>query len=137
MTNPKHPSFNRCPQHTSVAPAKASDAQAGRTGAVRPGPTDHVERMRVLDTPAALQHQRDPERLRRYILDAPDLAQQELRQQALLDTSCSTLSLWPQEPSSSSLSFASSSVRQNSRVVNMGLFAWPVLVSHACSLSVR
>lgn len=91
---------------------------------------DNVERMRVVNTPAGLLHQRDPERLRRYILDAPDEVQQAHRQQVLLDTSFSTLSLWPQTPSSSSY-------RQDSRVVNMGLFAWPVLVSHGCALRVR
>jgi hypothetical protein len=137
MIHPKPPSPTPRPK-ASTASAAAPDAQtekaanpAGRQRASRNAPAgsnshDEVERIHTVHTPAGLLSLRDPERLRRYILEAPDEAQQECRQQALLEQSFRTLATWPERSSSNQC-----------RVVNLGLLAWPVLVCYDHPLKIR
>lgn len=137
MTHPKPPSpapRRKASTAGAVAPdssivktaTPASRAQAGRIIPAVSSSTDEVVRIRTVNTPAGLLSLRDPERLRRYILEAPNEAQQEFRQRALLEQSFRTLATWP-VPSSSSLC----------RVVNLGLLAWPVLVCYDHPLRIR
>lgn len=85
--------------------------------------------IRYASTPSALLSQRDVERLRRYVLDAPDQTQQEARQQALFDAGFCVLGHRPQS------SIAPSP--NSSPVVNLGLFAWPVLVRYASGVHMK
>lgn len=95
---------------------------------------DMVDGFRVANTPGGLLALRDPQRLRRHVLAAPDEAEQERRQRELLELASSSLSFWPTSVSDSSA--PQTSWRPNSRITNVGLWAWPVLVSHANLASV-
>lgn len=135
MTNRKHPSFIPASRH-SPDPARRSEPDGGLSAL--PTAADDTVRIRAANTPAGLLSLREPERLRRYILDASDESQQAFRQQALLDQSFFTLSTWPgPSPFPSHSPSSSSSPVQNSRVVNLGLFAWPVVVCLERSLQVK
>ena len=90
---------------------------------------DAPELIRYANTPNGLLSQREVERLRRYVLDAPDQTQQEARQQALFDAGFGVLSHRPQ----SSVAPPANS----SPVVKLGLFAWPVLVRHDSRVHMR
>ena len=91
-----------------------TDLDAASITAVTP------ELIRYASTPNGLLSQREVERLRRYVLDAPDQTEQEARQQALFDAGFCVLSHRPQ----SSVAPPANS----SPVVKLGLYAWPVLV---------
>lgn len=88
----------------------------------------------VANTPGGLLAQRDPEQLRRYVLNANDEAEQERRQRELLALGSQTLSFWPTE--ASDLSPGRNGQRANTRVTHIRLWAWPVLVSHANVINV-
>ena len=103
----------------------------------KPTPGDTGARIRAAATPAGLLSLRDPERLRRYILDAGDESQQELRQQALLDQGFCTLSTWPDPARSSAASSSRLSQVPGPRVVNLGLYAWPVVVCLGHTLGIK
>lgn len=96
---------------------------------------DLADGFRVANTPAGLLSLRDPERLRRYLLGATDEAEQERRQRELLEIASNALSFWP--AGASDVGAAQTCWRPKSRVANVGLWAWPVLVSHANFASVK
>ena len=96
---------------------------------------DLADGFRVANTPAGILSLRDPERLRRYLLAATDEAEQERRQRELLEIASSALSFWPAAASDGGA--AQTCWRPKSRVANVGLWAWPVLVSHGNFASVK
>lgn len=96
---------------------------------------DLADGFRVANTPAGILSLRDPERLRRYLLAATDEAEQERRQRELLEIASSALSFWPAAASDGGA--AQTCWRPKSRVANVGLWAWPVLVIHANFASVK
>jgi hypothetical protein len=76
----------------------------------------------------------DLARVRRYVLDAPDLAIQAARQAELFNASARQLSLWEPLPKPSISSLPEPASKE---VVNATLWAWPLVVAMSHDIAIR
>ena len=106
MTNPKHPPPQFNYQQTP-----------------NPSESDSLEGIRYAKTPAGLLATRSEDTLRRYVLDAVDETDHAARQTSLLREASISLAQLPITAT------ASCPGKARPNFVEMGLFAWPVVIS--------